>query len=110
LISLDDYFLRNEYMGAENSKPAVKTGTLVKKEKAEEEKGPSNAIRILKELTAEIKGVSADQKLDSDVMKAVALLCEALEEYKEKVVEQHQAKELYQIYPGSSEIAGFNLR
>ena len=103
-------------MGAENSKPAAKKawaeginkGTLVKKE--EEEKSPSNAVRILKELTAEIKGVSADQKLDSDVMKAVALLCEALEEYKEKVVEQHQAKELYQIYPGSSEITGFNLR
>ena len=46
-------------MGAENSKPAVKTGTLVAKAKAEEEKSPSDAIRILKELTAEIKGVSA---------------------------------------------------
>ena len=57
------------------------------KAKAEEEKSPSDAIRILKEMTAEIKGVSADKKLDSDVMKAVALLCEALEEYKEKVVE-----------------------
>ena len=98
-------------MGAENSKPA-KVGTLVKKEEKSpaEEKSPSNAVQILKELTAEIKGVSADQKLDSDVMEAVALLCEALEEYKEKVVEQHQAKEMYQIYPGSSEITGFNLR
>jgi hypothetical protein len=113
-------------MGAENSKPAAKgvkalgvvkhRGTLVKKEeavigKAEEEKGPSGAIKILKELTAEIKGASPDEELDWGVIKQVMALCDALDEYKQKIVERgFKPKELYQIYPGSSEITGFNLR
>ena len=121
-----DYFLRNEYMGAENSKPAAKgslgemkvKGTLVKKEEAvigeaSVQKGPSGAVQILKELTAEIKGASPDEELDWGVIKQVMALCDALDEYKQKIVERgikFKPKELYQIYPGSSEITGFNLR
>ena len=106
-----DYFLRNEYMGAENSKPATKgsfgkmtnKGTLVKKEE-------SDVLRTLQELTKEIKELSADQELNKDVFDAVVLLCEAFEEYKKKILDRLRGRELYQIYPGSSEITGFNLR
>ena len=101
-------------MGAENSKPATKgsfgkmtntKGTLVKKEESE-----SDVLRTLKELTKEIKELSADQELNKDVFDAVVLLCGAFDEYKKKILERHGPKELYQIYPGSSEITGFNLR
>ena len=97
-------------MGAENSKPATKgsfgkmtntKGTLVKKEESE-----SDVLRTLKELTKEIK----EEELNKDVFDAVVLLCGAFDEYKKKILERHGPKELYQIYPGSSEITGFNLR
>ena len=73
------------------------------------EVGPLSASVSLK--TGKTAGASPDEELDWGVIKQVMALCDALDEYKQKIVERgFKPKELYQIYPGSSEITGFNLR